>query len=218
MGCGATYSILLPRELKPTPKQSLDLPAEAPIMALPNVVLVPNALLPLHIFEPQYRAMLRWCLERDRLFCMAMAKPEEGDAPENYFSIGGIGLVRACVEAEDGTSNLILQGLARVKFGTLVQAEPFRIAEISEFETDCPNLVEAEALATKVLEICGRLLEQGRDLPAALVDKLRHVANPELLADIVTQAFVRDPAEQQRLLEESSVSERLRLIIRYLQG
>jgi Lon protease-like protein len=187
-------------------------------MALPNVVLVPNALLPLHIFEPQYRAMLRWCLERDRLFCMAMAKPEAADTPENYFSIGGIGLVRACVEAEDGTSNLILQGLARVKFGTLLQAEPFRIAEISEFETDCPNLVEAEALATKVLEICGRLLEQDRDLPAALVDKLRHVANPELLADIVTQAFVRDPAEQQRLLEESSVSERLRLIIRYLQG
>ncbi len=35
-------------------------------MVLPNAVLVPNALLPLHIFEPQYRAMLRWCLERDR--------------------------------------------------------------------------------------------------------------------------------------------------------
>ena len=188
-------------------------------MVLPNAVLVPNALLPLHIFEPQYREMLRWCLERDRLFCIALANPAAANpsAAENFFPIGGVGLVRACVGAEDGTSNLILQGLARVKFGNLVQTEPFRMAEIREYASDCPNLVEAEALGTKVVEICAKLHEQGRELPAALVQKLRHVNNPELLADIVTQTFLREPMQQQRLLEEASVSERLRLLIRYLQ-
>ncbi len=186
-------------------------------MVLPNAVLVPNALLPLHIFEPQYREMLRWCLERERLFCVALRKPDARDEPENFLPIGGIGLVRACVGAEDGTSNLVLQGLARVKFGKLLQADPFRIAEIREYPTDCPNLVEAEALGTKVVELCGRLHEQGQKLPAALVDKLRHVTNPETLADIVTQTFVRDPMCQQRLIEETSVSERMRLLIRYLQ-
>ena len=187
-------------------------------MVLPNAVLVPNALLPLHIFEPQYREMLRWCLERDRLFCVALMNPAAKDEAENFFPVGGIGLVRACVGAEDGTSNLILQGLARVNFGNLLQAEPFRIAEIREFQSDCPNLVEAEALGTKVVEICGKLHEQGRKLPGALVEKLRLVTDPELLADIVTQTFVRDPMHQQRLLEEVSVSERLRVLIRYLQA
>jgi Lon protease-like protein len=188
-------------------------------MVLPNAVLVPNALLPLHIFEPQYRAMLRWCLERDRLFCVALRKPEAPDSlAENFVPVGGVGLVRACVGAEDGTSNLILQGLARVKFGNLLQAEPFRIAEIREFASDCPNLVEAEALGTKVVEICETLPEKGRELPVALVEKLRHVTNPELLADIVTQTFVRDPTQQQRLLEEASVSERMRMLIRYLKA
>ena len=187
-------------------------------MVLPNAVLVPNALLPLHIFEPQYRAMLRWCLERDRLFCIALLRPDaSGDAPENFHPVGGIGLVRACVGGDAGTSNLILQGLARVKFGTLLQAAPFRLAEIREFPSDCPNLVEAEALGEKVVEICGHLQENGRQLPTALIDKLRHVTNPELLADIVTQAFVREPADQQRLMEEASVSERLRILIRYLK-
>jgi Lon protease-like protein len=187
-------------------------------MVLPNAVLVPNALLPLHIFEPQYREMLRWCLERDRLFCIALRTPGGDDSTAANFSpVGGIGLVRACVGAEDGTSNLILQGLARVKFGGMVQAKPFRVAEIREHISDCPNLVEAEALGTKVVEICGRLHEQGRELPAALVEKLRQVTNPELLADIVTQTFLREPMQQQRLLEEVSVSERLRLLIRYLQ-
>ena len=84
-------------------------------MVLPGAVLIPNAMLPLHIFEPQYRAMLRWCLERDRLFCLALGSPGEMEAgPEHFAAIGGIGLVRACVGVEDGTSNLILQGLARV--------------------------------------------------------------------------------------------------------
>ena len=187
-------------------------------MALSNAVLVPNALLPLHIFEPRYREMLRWCLERDRLFCVAMTKPGIKETPENFCPVGGIGLVRACVAAEDGTSNLILQGLARVKFGNLLQAEPFRIAEIREFPSDCPNLVEAEALGAKVVEICAKLHEQGHELPAALVQKLRHVADPELLADIVTQTFLREPAQQQRLLEEASVSGRMRMLIRYLQA
>ena len=187
-------------------------------MVLPNTVLIPNALLPLHIFEPQYREMLRWCLERDRLFCVALMKPgaKETDA-ENFASVGGLGLVRACVGADDGTSNLILQGLARVKFGNLPQAEPFRIAEIREFQSDCPNLVEAEALGTKVVELCAKLHEQGLEMPAALVQKLRHVTSPELLADIVTQTFVRDPVRQQRLIEEASVSERMRILIRYLE-
>ena len=204
-------------DVKSITHQTLNLPREAPVMALPNVVLVPNALLPLHIFEPQYREMLRWCLERDRLFCVALKTPGAPDTPENFFPVGGIGLVRACVGAEDGTSNLILQGLARVKFGNLLQAEPFRIAEVREFQSDCPNPVEAEALGAKVVEICAKLHEQGHELPEALVQKLRHVADPELLADIVTQTFVRDPMHQQRLLEEASVSERMRLLLRFLQ-
>jgi len=201
------------------PDQSLNLPADAPVMVLPNAVLVPNALLPLHIFEPQYRAMLRWALERDRLFCIALRKPGVDDStPANFFPIGGIGLVRACVGADDGTSNLILQGLARVKFGGLLQAQPFRMADISEFPSHCPNLVEAEALGAKVVEICGHLHDQGHFLPAALVQKLRHITNPELIADIVTQTFLRDPLQQQRLMEEASVSERMRLLIRFLQA
>jgi Lon protease-like protein len=195
----------------------LDLPSEAPVMVLPNAVLVPNTLLPLRIFEPQYRAMLRWCLERERLFCVAFHRPVAGESTAaNFLPVGGIGLVRACVGAEDGTSTLILQGLARVKFGSLVQREPFRIAEIREFPSDCPNPVEAEALGVKVVEICGKLQEEGLELPAALVEKLRQVTEPELLADMVTQSFVREPAQQQRLLEEASVSERMRLLIRYL--
>ncbi len=188
-------------------------------MVLPGAVLIPNALLPLHIFEPQYREMLKWCIEHDRLFCIAMQDPAREDAPaRDFLPVGGIGLIRACVAQEDGTSNLVLQGLVRVKFGSLVQRAPFRVAKITVCESELPNLVEAEALSVKVLEICGRLSEDGRKLPEALMERLREVTNPELLADIVTQTFLREPVQQQSLMEERSVSARLRMLIRYLQG
>ena len=187
-------------------------------MVLPNAVLIPNALLPLRIFEPQYREMLRWCLERDRFFCIAFKKAGEPDAaPENFSPVGGLGLVRACVGVEDGTSNLILQGLIRVKFGNLLQTDPFRLAEIREFPSDCQNIIEAEALGTKVMEICRDMRIHEGSCGINLIQKLRDITDPELLADIVTQTFVRDPAEQQRLMEERSVAARMRHLIRYLQ-
>jgi ATP-dependent Lon protease len=105
-----------------------------------------------------------------------------------------------------------------VNFGELIQSQPFRMAKISEFPSDCPNLVEAEALGAKVIELCGHLHDQGHSLPAALVQKLRHITNPELIADIVTQTFLRDPLQQQRVMEEAAVSERMRLLIRFLQA
>jgi len=200
-------------------QQILNLPGQAPVMVLPNAVLVPNALLPLRIFEQQYRDMLRWCIEHDRIFCIAMRDPDwDGAGVRDFLPVAGVGLIRACIGQEDGTSHLILQGLSRVTLGPLAQTEPFRMAEITVCATDMPNLVEAEALGVKVLEICARRLEEGLQIPETLMDKLREVTDPELLADIVTQTFLREPIQQQRLMEEASVSARLRLLIRYLKA
>lgn len=188
-------------------------------MVLPNALLLPNAPLPLYIFEPRYRAMLAHSLEHDRMFCVALMKPGIADAKsaDDFFHIAGLGLIRACVGNADGTSYLILQGLARTELTSFVQEEPFRIARIHELRSRVPNPIEAEALCTKVLELCKQLKEQGQEIPAALEKHPPHLSNPEVLSDIVTHAFVQEPLERQHILEQLVVSERLRLLIRYLQ-
>jgi Lon protease-like protein len=198
------------------PFPELNLPAEAAVMVLPNAVLVPHALLPLCIFEPQYRAMLQWTLEQDRLFAIALRRPgADPELAENFFPVGGLGLVRACVASEDGTSNLILQGLARVEFGGLVKhSGAFRIAKIKEFRTRAPDTITCEALALRLVELCGQIRSE---VPQKLVQKLRELTEPEMIADIVTQTFMRDPIRQQEVLEEVLVSERIRMLIRYLE-
>ena len=197
---------------------ALELPPSVPVMVLPGAMLFPQALLPLYIFEPRYRAMLAHCLQGDRMFCVAMMKPGVGEAtrPEHFFQIAGCGLVRACVGKEDGTSNLILQGLARVRFKGFVQEKPFRIAKIEPVASEDIDTIEAEALGAKVLELCNQFKERGEQLPGQLDQFLSHLTNLEMLADLVAHTFVSDPFSRQELLEETNVPARLRLLIRFL--
>src|SRR6266571_1584125 len=92
---------------------TMKLPREVPVMTLPNAVLFPQALVPLYIFEPRYRQMLADALDSHRMFSVAMQKPDT--TREAPCSVAGLGLIRASVLNKDGTSNLIIQGLARVR-------------------------------------------------------------------------------------------------------
>src|SRR6266403_2637710 len=113
------------------------LPKQLPVMPLPGAVLFPHALLPLYIFEPRYREMLEHALQRDRMFSVTLIKPScpEWHAPEDFFHFATVGLIRACVGRDDGTSNLILEGLQRVRFAGFEQETPFPIARIDIIES-----------------------------------------------------------------------------------
>ncbi len=192
-------------------------------MVLPRALLFPHALLPLHIFEPRYRAMLAHALAGDRMFCIALKKPgvQEAQSADDFFQVGGIGLVRACVGNADGTSNLILQGLARVRFTGYTQERPFRIARLKAVRTEGDaGSVEIEALGAKVIELCREFKDRGVELPAPLEAHLVQLSNVDFLADLVAAQsfFVSDPFARQQLLETGSLAERLRLLIQYLHA
>src|SRR5256886_4762365 len=110
---------------------SVILPKRVPVMPLPGALLFPHALLPLCIFDPRYRKMLKHALAHHRMFCVALIKPHctEWQSRADFFHIAGVGLIRACVERGDGTSNLILQGLERIRFRDFEQEAPFRSEE-----------------------------------------------------------------------------------------
>ena len=202
-----------------TMRSSASLPSRLPVMPLPGAVLFPHALLPLYIFEPRYRKMLEHALQRDRMFCVTLIKPSCPDwhAPEDFFHRATAGLIRACVERTDGTSNLILQGLERVRFTRFEQEEPFPIASIDTVESRDPTTVETEALGAKVVELYGNLKHDRRQLPAKLDRYLSELRDLEMLADLMASTFINDPLRRQRLLEESSLNQRLRFLIRYLR-
>ena len=198
---------------------SIILPEQVPVMPLPGALLFPHSLLPLYIFEPRYRQMLKHALGHHRMFCVALLKPHCADwqSPADFFQTAGVGLIRACVERSDGTSNLILQGLERVRFADFEQEAPFPIATIERVESASDFSVETDALATKVLELYSNVKADGpRQLPPKVDRYLSDLSDPAMLADLVASTFVSDPLRRQRVLEELSVNQRLRLVIQYL--
>lgn len=189
-------------------------------MALPNAVLFPHSLLPLHIFEAQYRKMLSYSLKGDRMFCVGLIKPGIDNVTQiaDLCPIIGIGLIRACVENKDGASRLMLQGLARVRLINWMQDMPFKIGRIELMESILENPIEADALSEKVKELCNRIAELGRPVPPNLGEHLEQIDSPEILSDVVAAAFVANPFQRQQLLEAMDVCERLRLLILFLRG
>jgi Lon protease-like protein len=197
----------------------ITLPKQVPVMPLPGALLFPHALLPLHIFEPRYQQMLEHALDEHRMFCVALVKPErtQWKSTADFFHTAGVGLIRACVERSDGTSDLILQGLRRVRFSTFEQSAPFPIARIEPIESEATSSVETDALGAKVLELYSRLKESGRQLPAKVDQYLSHLGDAEMLADLMAATFINDSLRRQEVLEELAVNQRLRLVIQYLR-
>jgi Lon protease-like protein len=190
----------------------MELPEQVGIMTLPNAILFPQALLPLYIHEPRYRTMLKQSLESQRMFAVAL--PHTPSSPNLVPNrIAGVGLIRACVDKPDGTSNLILQGVSRVRFTDFVQEKPFFIGRIEVLDTEESDALEVEALSVKVLEMIGTMHDAGQIQAEGILKFLRDITDYDALADIVTYSFIEDLIRKQEILETLNLRDRLKKVI-----
>lgn len=182
-------------------------------MTLPNAILFPQALLPLCIFEPRYRAMLKESLEQQRMFAVALTNGKSQPS-----RVAGVGIIRACVDKPDGTSNLILQGVTRVRFTDFVQKKPFYIGRIEVLSTEGSEGVQVEALGAKTVEIINQLREHGQEVPDTILNFLNDLKDYDAMADIVTYSFLNDVELKQEILETLNLRDRLRKVVAALQA
>jgi len=197
-------------------------------MTLPNATLFPAALLPLYIFEPRYRQMLAEVLATHRMFSVAMQR--SSTTRESPSPIAGLGLIRVSVRHKDGTSHLILQGLARVELEQVTQYRPYRIQHIRPLESPPPNTVKVDALLSQLRGLLQQRIklrlpfpgEEKSGLgtspfsPKQILGYLDSIADPEQTADLVSCAVLSGAAERQAILETLDVELRLKRLISFL--
>lgn len=198
------------------------LPDEVPAMTLPNTALFPQALMPLHIFEPRYRHMLRDVLATNRLFAVAGLDPHQLGAPggiEHPYRIASVGIIRACQKNDNGTSNLLLQGLCRVEILKVICDEPYRRIQIRALLSRSGGSEDENQALRREL---ARLLTVKRRLGAPGSDEmtsfLKTVEDPEAFVDIAAFSLCEDAALKQRLLETLDVHRRLQIFGQTLRG
>jgi ATP-dependent Lon protease len=212
----------------------MKIPREIPVMTLPNATLFPQALLPLYIFEPRYRQMLADALHSNRMFSVAMQKP--GSTREMPSPVAGLGLIRVSVGHRDGTSHLILQGLARVELEETVRYKPYRVQRIKPIHSPPCDNVKVDALVAKLRELLEERINLGLPFPFPVMSPgqaetnptpsafspkeiltyLDSITDPEQAADLVSCAVLPGAAERQSILETVDVEARLRRLIYFL--
>ncbi len=193
------------------------LPSEIPIFPLPNVELFPSALLPLHIFEPRYRAMVADALDSERLIGMVMLRPgweaSYEHAPDVY-PVGCAGFITHAERLADGRFNIMLRGLE--KFRIMGERpgrqgmEQYRIARIESIKEGRPEPSPAIQDARHRLE----------KLIARTLHKNEHDFIPKDVPDAdLVHAIAQhlEPLEKQALLERNSLLERCEALIELLE-
>jgi uncharacterized protein len=182
------------------------------IFPLPGAILFPGLQLPLHIFEPRYRALVKDALARDRRIGMIQPQRAEEGAP--LFAIGCLGKIGEVEALDDGCFNLILEGESRFRIvRELDAATPFRQIEAELIaEEDFPALSPVER-ASFEREARRFADAQGYSVDWEAVTRL----DDESLIDGTSQIVPFDSASKQALLEAPTLAERCELLVQLMQ-
>ncbi len=183
-----------------------------PLFPLP-LVLLPGEFLPLHIFEPRYRQMLKDVGLDKNLFGVSFFNPQESFAEQP--ATGTIGCVAEVRESEtlpDGRLNILTVGVIRYRLLDYIDAgEPYLIGDVEFFEDYAEDASALKPLADEVFALFRRVAEAARKLSGAR-SNLSEIQNaePEQLSFLIAAAFNLEPELKYQLLEMRSTAERLK--------
>jgi Lon protease-like protein len=178
---------------------------EIPLFPLPNVVLFPRAVLPLHIFEERYKTMTAHTLSGDRLVAMALLRP---GWEKSYYAVPAIepvvcvGKILSHERLPDGCYNFLLLGAARAHVVRETQQHPFRIAEVDVVETRAAPEPELAELRRRLLAV----FERGAFCTTPIARQFRQMFADRIstvdVADLIAFNFLDDIPLKQNLLAE----------------
>jgi len=192
------------------------LPPEIPIFPLPNVVLFPHVCLPLHVFEPRYRAMVSDALRGDRLIGMVLLKAGwEGDyegCPPVY-EVGCAGLISHAERLGDGRYNIVLHGLEKFAVTGETADRPYRIARVTPLVESLPSGTHELGDTRRRLESLVRTAVEGTCADVRIPDAI----SDHELVNTLAQYLPLDAVEKQALLEREGVAARAAALVDLLE-
>ncbi len=195
-----------------------DFSGKMPIFPLPNVVFFPHTFLPLHIFEERYRAMVADATNGEKLICMALLKPGyeddyEGSPP--IHTVGTVGFMPMKKDHADGTSDILLVGMDKVKIKEITSDMPYRVAEV-EILHDVVGESDPEALQEKIFQQFNVLNDD--NLLSAATQFFSEGLDFEMAVNLVISHLEIEGEEKQKLLELGDLSLRAKVLLQYLES
>ena len=187
------------------------LPDTLPLFPLPGVALFPDLPLPLHIFEPRYRTMLKDALAGSRFIGIVQIRPGQEGVPSPIFSVGCAGRIEGVAQIEGGRSNIVLRGVSRFHIDEeLAEDRPYRVARVSPL---IEKVLDEEALTESLARVLHEIgqIDEGMSLLARTDE-----APKALVVNMLAQLLPLGDLERQSLIEAPTIDERARLLAEIL--
>jgi uncharacterized protein len=194
----------------------------ARLFPLPDLVLFPSVVQPLHVFEPRYRQLMADALAADRLMALALLKPgwqEEGDKRPPIFPIVCLGRIFKEERLADGRYNLLLHGLSRARIVEELQTDHLYRSARVELLPEKPDPAGEAGRALR--ERLGKHMEGWLGSQQAALDQLDKLLKSGLslgtLCDIFAFALPLESELKQNLLEETDPERRVGQLLTHLE-
>lgn len=192
-----------------------------PVFPLPRFVMFPGARVPLHVFEPRYRAMTRDCIaNEDPLLAVTRLKPGYEDTYEGrpaICDVGGVGRITSFRENADGTYYVLLEALHRVHIDeSPPNGLPYRKASLTVLRDQVPAGGPEGSEVNALLGLAQRIVGVVRQREPRFSLPLHEGAEPCATVDLIADHLVLDEETRQQLLECLDVEERIRRVVNYL--
>ncbi len=191
----------------------------ARLFPLPNLVLFPHVMQPLHVFEPRYRDLVEEALDGDRLIALALLSPgweKDYDGRPPVYPTACLSMIAKHTRLDDGRYNLLLVGVRRIRIQhELPPTRTFRVAdaEIAEDEFPHEDAPARPALQRRLIERFRGLLPQVPEAREQLEQLLREEVPLGILTDIMAYTLDLDVAVKMQLLAEPNVDARARMLV-----
>jgi len=194
------------------------LPLRAPLFPIAGAILFPRSQLPLHIFEPRYREMVRDCVDADGRIAVIQPKAADtaGVGRDLLHSVGCVGEIAGLEELEDGRFNIVLNGSNRFRLMAEVELQtPYRIGDLDVGAFDDR---EPPPLAmTERAEVEREARRLGDSLGLAVDWSAVSRLDDEMLVNAIAQVAPFDVSAKQALLEAASLPQRADLLVQLMQ-
>lgn len=194
------------------------LPAEfdaLPLFPLPRVVLLPHTLLPLHIFEPRYRALVDHCLASGGVFGIPRLKPNGPDCEDcpPFELVMGLGRIVRHQPLPDGRSNIVVLGVGRARFRTELPAAtaPYRVGHcicLDDILAPTPSSGSLDRVIEQLRLAAMQIVHGRQEVIQDLERLLNCERDPAEVVDILAHMSLKGSEDRQAFLELDSVSER----------
>ncbi len=205
-------------ELGMPPQRSLVAALSAiPIFALPQVVLFPEAVLPLHVFEPRYRTMLQECLATHGALVVAhIIGGEDAYGRPRIASVAGGGIVAEHQTMPDGRSNIIVLGQARLKLDELPPDDirPYRLARATVLEDLAVSVPDHDRAA--LVAVATLFATEVKKHDPHFSFRLPKTLDAAHIADLCAFQLIVDAPTRQAVLDELDPRVRVSLVLKQL--